>query len=424
MSTAQPKSYLPGLLLLVLSAVPLCSFGQSGGNAGGQNGQATSWNAAVGAQRLDCLVGGASDDKLAAGCEAQQAIAFLPNEMWIHAGDSITWTQTTEESHTVTFLYQPQPLPLGTAPYPAAQQRQSNATGCMAYGSVVSPDNSAYDPSGTHGLKCVHSGPLPSYGSTFTVKFPAQGNFKFTCLIHNSMFGTVHVLDPAAALLFGQAAYDKLADEQVNNLTGDLIAEGLSKYGANPRVFMVGKILGTGGGWQYGSLFRFVDAKGHVLTKTSPLLIHAGQTVEFTDIDPAEPHTITFGCPSDDPTCPTFVGPLALVNVNDTGPQPKGTAVDGANFAVMNPPFHPADEGDRSMGNQSEINSGLIIPQAQDRATGISPLSGTPGTSVPIAQVSPSLTRFRVTFNALGQYRFICELHDQLGMIGWVNVVE
>ena len=75
------------------------------------------------------------------------------------------------------------------------------------------------------------------------------------------------------------------------------------------------------------------------------------------------------------------------------------------------------------MGDKSEINSGLLIAEAQDRAAGTSPLSGTPGTSVPLAQVSPTLQRFRVTFNALGQYRFICELHDQLGMIGWVNVV-
>jgi len=50
-------------------------------------------------------------------------------------------------------------------------------------------------------------------------------------------------------------------------------------------------------------------------------------------------------------------------------------------------------------------------------------LSGTPGTSVPLAQVSPTLNRFRVTFNATGQYRWICELHDEIGMIGWVKVV-
>ena len=89
----------------------------------------------------------------------------------------------------------------------------------------------------------------------------------------------------------------------------------------------------------------------------------------------------------------------------------------------MNGPFDPADEQHRDAGSIDQINSGLLIAQAQDRANGAAPLSGTPPTSVPIAQVSPTLNRFRLTFNTVGKYRFICELHDDLGMIGWVNVV-
>src|SRR6516162_6336473 len=45
--------------------------------------------------------------------KGRQALAFLPNEIWIHAanpniipleGDSITWTIDVDEPHTVTFL--------------------------------------------------------------------------------------------------------------------------------------------------------------------------------------------------------------------------------------------------------------------------------------------------------------------------------
>jgi plastocyanin len=172
------------------STVPLSVFGQS-----------TTWQVKVGSQVPDCLVGAPSDSKLAEGCQAHQAIAFLPNEIWVHQNDSITWTQATEENHTVTFVYEPQPTALGVGPYPAAQQRPSNAVGCSAYGGVTSASNSAYDPSGAKGLQCVNSGVLPSYGSTYTVSFPAQGNFKFTCLIHSSMNGIVHVLDPSACVL-------------------------------------------------------------------------------------------------------------------------------------------------------------------------------------------------------------------------------
>ena len=50
------------------------------------------WYANVGAETKD---------------EAEQANAFLPNEIWINAGDSIQWTwQPQHEIHTVTFLQQ------------------------------------------------------------------------------------------------------------------------------------------------------------------------------------------------------------------------------------------------------------------------------------------------------------------------------
>ena len=47
------------------------------------------WNATVGAQ---------SEDK------SRQVLAFLPNEVWIHAGDAIQWTVKADEIHTITFL--------------------------------------------------------------------------------------------------------------------------------------------------------------------------------------------------------------------------------------------------------------------------------------------------------------------------------
>jgi len=40
--------------------------------------QGATWQAIAGAQSADM---------------GRQALAFLPNELWIHAGDSITWTR-------------------------------------------------------------------------------------------------------------------------------------------------------------------------------------------------------------------------------------------------------------------------------------------------------------------------------------------
>ena len=405
----QIKYYTRVLLLVVGLAVPLSTFGQ--------------WKAKAGAEFPDCMHGGAGDDLLAAGCAAAQAMAFVPNELWIHQNDTVTWTMATDEAHTVTFLNQPLPAAPG-APYPAAQQRPSNALGCSAYGAAISANNSSYDPSGASGLPCVHSGAaasggaLEAYGDTFTVKFPTQGNFKFVCLIHSSMNGTVHVLDPSANLPYQQGWYDLQGAGRTLNLTTNVIPSDLILNGFN-HIYTVGKVVATGGGWQYGSEFRFLDPTGRVITKNAPMVVKRGATVEFTNLDPVEPHTITFGCPTDDADCPVGGGPGVLVDTNGV----SGTAPDGARFAVMNGPFDPANEQVRDPGSVDEINSGLLIAEAQDRASGTSPLSGTPGTSVPIAQVSPTLNRFRVTFNALGSYRFICELHDEIGMIGWVKVI-
>jgi hypothetical protein len=56
------------MLLLALLAVPLSAFAQ--------------WQVKAGAQVPDCLPGAPGDAKLASGCQASQAMAFIPNEIW------------------------------------------------------------------------------------------------------------------------------------------------------------------------------------------------------------------------------------------------------------------------------------------------------------------------------------------------------
>src|SRR5437762_2507547 len=50
------------------------------------------------AAQVQATTGAQSGDK------GKQALAFLPNEVWVHTGDSVTWTFPTDEIHTVTFL--------------------------------------------------------------------------------------------------------------------------------------------------------------------------------------------------------------------------------------------------------------------------------------------------------------------------------
>src|SRR5256886_6586785 len=96
---------------------------------------ADNWQLQVGAQKGDTT---------------HQALAFLPNEIWIHSGDSITWTFAANEIHTVTFLT-------------SGQVRPSRLAGCPggAAPDGRSPDFSVYDTT-----TCVNSGIVSNNSSS------------------------------------------------------------------------------------------------------------------------------------------------------------------------------------------------------------------------------------------------------------------
>src|SRR5260370_2832263 len=55
-------------------------------------------------QTWKALLGAQSEDM------GTQATAFLPNELWIHAGASVLWTSASGDIHTASFLIAGQPL--------------------------------------------------------------------------------------------------------------------------------------------------------------------------------------------------------------------------------------------------------------------------------------------------------------------------
>jgi plastocyanin len=301
------------------------------------------------------LVGAQNGDK------AHQALAFLPNEIWIHSGDSVTSTFPTNEVHTVTFLT-------------PAQLRPSRFAGCPGVPSGVTPDFSVFD-----GTSCVNSGVvsnssvLPS-PPTYTVVFPVAGNFKLVCLAHPNMTATIHVLALSTPLPHDQAFYAQQADRQRANLLSDAMASAHNHPGSNDITAGVGHIMGNGGGTQTASVMRFMDA-----TK----VIHVGETVEWTSEEAVTNHTITFG-PEPDPL--NQIPPSANVT----------TDADGARHAFISSP-------------SDAVHSGFITQAPQDR--------------IGLPQAQLSATRFRVTFTQPGVYQYQCVLHDQLGMIGEIIVL-
>ena len=318
-------------------------------------GAQAQWHASVGAQSVD---------------QARQALAFLPSEIWIHAGDNITWTFNSGDIHTVSFLIVGQVYPFDFT------------QGCPP----ITPSGSPFD-----GSSCVSSAPLV-LGQNYQVIFPKAGNYEIVCLVHAEMFGVIHVLDPTLPLPYDQAFYDEQAKEQSRALLEDAdrrrhhvehqhsIGDMFSaKVGSRKTSVTagVGEIAATPGGQQSFSLVRFINGT---------VTIHAGDTVEWTNQDPELGHTITFGTePQDliDPSC----SPDCVV----------ATDPDGALDATIT-------------STQENVHSGLIAALLEDQ----------PG--VPQGPVNPP-TRFRITFTSPGTYPYICAFHDSLGMDGQVIVL-
>jgi plastocyanin len=248
------------------------------------------WKAVIGADRAD---------------QGKQALAFLPNELWIHLGDDITWTSAVNEIHTVTFLTD-------------GQVRPFFGDGCPGF----TVGSGVFD-----GSTCLTTPPLAK-GDTFRVTFPNAGNYKLVCLVHENMTGVVHVLSPATPLPHDQKFYDKQASSAADDLLSDL--EHSRHHGSSEIVAGTGEVVASAGGSHTASLLRFDEE-----TK----IIRVGDTVEWTNQDPVTPHTITFGAEPSDP------GP----------PSPNVTVdADGARHATIN-------------STADNVHSGFIVAAPQER---------------------------------------------------------
>ena len=294
-----------------------------------------------------------------------QADAFLPNEVWLLEGDSIQFNFVPRnEPHTVTFLKPGQVRP--SAPPPAGPPFVVQGVNCTA-----GPN---YD-----GSTCVSTQTGLTAPAAFTVTFSKKGNYEMVCLIHTDMTGTIHVLANNAAntaLLHDQNFYDQQGAQEGNailseNSSHQSVPQPLASQ--NQVVAGIGKIAATGGGLQYGAVLRFLNEK---------IVIHKGESVTWTNLDPTEPHTVTFG---NEPA--NFVPPVPAGL--------SGVAGDGTLTATFNPAVF--------------INSGFLKAQAPDR-------TGTP-------QLGPGTTRITITFNQPGTYAYHCALHDDDGMVGQVVVL-
>ena len=209
----------------------------------------------------------------------------------------------------------------------------------------------------------IGEAPGASYTLTFASTLPV-GRYTVICGLHIGMTEKIHVLPASAELPRTDADYRAIAQEQIAD---DLAAQ--AEIAADARSETEDEdgspsVL-VGAGNKRVTNLRFFPAA---------ITVHLGQTVTFLKThDPTEPHTVTFG-----------------------------TELPGP----------PVAYGGSTYSGTEDISSGFMSTRAQ---YAFYQLAGTP---LPVA-----LTKYRVTFTAVGVFSYLCVLHDGIGMRGTVHVV-
>jgi plastocyanin len=278
---------------------------------------------------------------------AVQSNFYFPNNLTIDAGDSITWSLKSGEFHSVTFLSGGAPPPLIIA------GPQLNPLALFPQG------GNSYNGSGYVNSGLMSVGPIPK---TFTLTFTKPGDYQYNCLVHSPMKGWVHVQPAGAAYPHNQSFYNS----QAQALEAQTIGQG---YGLMALGFA--KAVSAGLGHVTVGIGQFFDTGSLMIVRFLPKLeiVHVGQTVTWTNLDPEAPHTVTFNLPG-----------------LDTNP-----------FSAFAPSSNVSG-GSATLSSPSDgVNSGVLV-------------AGGP-------------TQFRVKFAAPGTYQYRCALHDDLGMTGTVVVL-
>ncbi|MBV9271022.1 MAG: hypothetical protein JO165_08010, partial [Candidatus Eremiobacteraeota bacterium] len=202
--------------------------------------------------------------------EALQTLQFYPSTITIDAGDSVTWTYPAGEPHTVTFLGP------RSAPPPPTDPSVSVPAGGNTY------DGTTYTSSG-----------FKLGGAAYTLTFTKPGTYKYYCLIHGEMAGTVVVAQAGSP--YQQSAAQITATNATAigaDITAVNAAAAAFPYATGGNHLAVGISPGLGvPPLTVGSIMRFLD--GPSLTDTTTT-VAVGTTITWTNLDTNNPHTVTF----------------------------------------------------------------------------------------------------------------------------------
>ena len=309
-----------------------------------------------------------------------QALAFLRSVVSVHVGDSVKFHIRGGLIHTATFVPRGRSIPSLTAldtAHPVSGLADANGMPFWFNGQprpILNPI--AAFPTAGHtvtGGALVNSG-IPSdqaKGMTFRVTFPKSGTFKFVCLVHPGMSGTVKVV-PRSRHIPSRAQDAAVAKREISAIVKE--ANAKAKTPVPTGHVDVGR---TGRGLTINAMFPATTT------------VKAGQAVTFSMAGQSrlEIHTVTLGPPS----------VTALIENSFITPVPSATGPPTlvinplAAFPSDPPPTLPPYTG--SNHGNGFLNSGILD---NDPATPQLPSSAT------------------VTFAAPGTYHFECVIHANM----------
>jgi plastocyanin len=315
---------------------------------------------------------GAEDDSVGAN-----VMAFFPETLRIHVGDTVHWQRNGNEIHTVTFLAG-MPLPPFSVDAPPGLPSPRMRNPLTAF--PVAPADGRYD--GTTFANSGIFGPDPDIFQgveSFDLTFTRRGTHNYVCVVHGViMSGQIIVVDRHQHVR---------SPREVDREARRSIAEALAQVPAaiaQANAEVPPPTQNPDGTTTYHPLVGF--AVGQLYMQTffpQELTVHPGDTVEWTfSMEDEAPHTITFlngeEAPDDVIVWPQKEGPpLLLVNPEVLFPQ--------------NP--------DQPLTREGVYSSGAL-PQGDPP----------PSFALTIGDIS-------------GEEPYQCLLHDIVGMLGTLHIV-
>lgn len=191
---------------------------------------------------------------------------FLPSDLYLREGDTVTWDFKWDEPHSVTF-----------GEITGNPEEPSN------------PGAAVVDYDGTGFVNSGLLGATPA-GTNFSMKFTKTGNFDYYCFLHPFMTGTVHVQGPGIGEQDTQVAIDARGAAAYTSAIADLKGAAGSLSGRPAAV------TNTGAGRKYSlQVSSNTDFKSGDVMQFFPAAVNIGvnDTVEFKS-GVQTPHDVIF----------------------------------------------------------------------------------------------------------------------------------